>query len=113
MGFFYQSAANHLLFGNLSLSRFWRCKTLDFSSRYAPTKKTFLAWEMRSYRADPKKKGGEVVRLKTIFSALFLTVLVSGTLVSIGCNTVHGVGQDIERGGEKTQDAADAVKRRM
>ena len=53
------------------------------------------------------------MRLKTIFSALFLTVLVSGTLVSIGCNTVHGVGQDIERGGEKTQDAADAVKRRM
>ena len=32
---------------------------------------------------------------------------------SLGCNTVHGLGQDIERGGEKTQNAADAVKRRM
>ena len=45
------------------------------------------------------------------------TLLVVGSLGiifgSLGCNTVHGVGQDIERGGEKTQDAADAVKRRM
>jgi len=45
------------------------------------------------------------------------TLLVVGSLAvvlgSLGCNTVHGLGQDIERGGEKTQDAADAVKRRM
>ena len=53
------------------------------------------------------------MRPKTIPSALFLVFLITGTLVSVGCNTVHGVGQDIERGGEKTQDAADAVKRRM
>jgi len=32
---------------------------------------------------------------------------------SLGCNTVRGVGQDIERAGEKTQDAANAVKRRL
>jgi len=54
-----------------------------------------------------------MVRPKTIPSVLFLIFLGTGTLVSIGCNTVHGMGQDIERGGEKTQDAADAVKRRM
>lgn len=76
-------------------------------------KKNFFGMGDATLQSRSQKKGGEVVRLKTIFSALFLTVLVSGTLVSIGCNTVHGVGQDIERGGEKTQDAADAVKRRM
>jgi hypothetical protein len=29
------------------------------------------------------------------------------------CNTVHGLGEAIERGGKKTQDAADKVKRRL
>ena len=53
------------------------------------------------------------MRLRTIPSALFLIFLFTGSLISIACNTVHGMGQDIERGGEKTQDAADAVKRRM
>jgi predicted small secreted protein len=33
--------------------------------------------------------------------------------MNIACNTVHGVGQDVERAGEKTQDAADAVKKKM
>ncbi|MGN6720716.1 MAG: entericidin A/B family lipoprotein [Candidatus Binatia bacterium] len=50
------------------------------------------------------------MRLKTILWALYLTCSLTGF---IACNTVHGMGQDIERGGEKTQDAADSVKRRM
>jgi predicted small secreted protein len=33
--------------------------------------------------------------------------------MNIACNTFHGVGQDVERAGEKTQDAADAVKKKM
>jgi predicted small secreted protein len=32
---------------------------------------------------------------------------------NVACNTVHGLGHDIERAGEKTQDAADAVKKKM
>jgi len=32
---------------------------------------------------------------------------------NVGCNTVHGFGQDVERAGEKTQDAADAVKKKL
>ena len=28
-----------------------------------------------------------------------------------GCNTMHGLGQDIERGGEKIQGAADKAKK--
>jgi predicted small secreted protein len=39
--------------------------------------------------------------------------LAFGTLVAAGCNTVRGAGQDSERGGQKTQDAADAVQRKM
>ena len=45
-----------------------------------------------------------------IFAMLMMLVLV-GT--NIACNTIHGVGQDVERAGEKTQDAADAVKKKM
>jgi entericidin B len=51
-----------------------------------------------------------MMRLKTILWVFYLTCSLAG---SMACNTVHGMGQDIERGGEKTQDAADAVKRRM
>ena len=49
---------------------------------------------------------------KTLSVVVFGAVL-TGIFGSLGCNTVHGLGQDIERGGEKPQDAADAVKRRM
>ena len=44
-----------------------------------------------------------------IFATLMLALL--GTTVA--CNTTQGLGHDIERAGEKTQDAADAVKRKM
>ena len=49
---------------------------------------------------------------KTVSVVVFGCAL-TGIFASLGCNTVHGLEQDIERGGEKTQDAADAVKRRM
>ena len=29
------------------------------------------------------------------------------------CNTMHGFGKDVERGGERVQDAADKTKERM
>jgi len=65
---------------------------------------------MRYSQSRFKRKEGEIMRLKTILWALYLTCSLAG---SMACNTVHGMGQDIERGGEKTQDAADSVKRRM
>ena len=41
-----------------------------------------------------------------------LTLLVMfGTIA--GCNTIEGMGKDIERGGEATQDTARDVKNRM
>ena len=48
--------------------------------------------------------------MRRIIFAIFMLALV-GT--SAACNTVHGLGQDVERAGEKTQDAADSVRRRM
>jgi entericidin B len=50
---------------------------------------------------------------KKNMSVVVLGCALTGIFGALGCNAVHGVGQDIERGGEKTQDAADAVKRRM
>lgn len=38
------------------------------------------------------------------FAALFLTGLFGGLT---GCNTMRGVGEDLERGGEKIQREAD------
>jgi entericidin B len=42
--------------------------------------------------------------------------LIIGTLLAIsliGCNTMRGVGQDIEKGGEKIQDASEKAKQKM
>jgi entericidin B len=45
---------------------------------------------------------------------LVATLMLLGMLGAIaGCNTMHGLGRDIERGGEKTQDAAKDVQRNM
>ena len=41
--------------------------------------------------------------LKKILATLMLLGML-GTIA--GCNTMHGLGQDIERGGEKIQDKA-------
>jgi predicted small secreted protein len=51
--------------------------------------------------------------LKNRFSLLAVTISLVGILGSIGCNTVKGMGRDIERGGEKTQDGAESVRRRF
>jgi predicted small secreted protein len=51
--------------------------------------------------------------LRRIFAGLIVAGWVGSIFGSFGCNTVHGLGRDIERGGEKTQDAAESVKRRL
>lgn len=42
-----------------------------------------------------------------------IAILVSGMLVLAGCNTIKGAGEDIEAGGEKVQEAAKNVKKKM
>ena len=51
-------------------------------------------------------------KTKKVLSVFVLAISVAG-MSSLGCNTVQGLGRDIERGGEKTQDAAESVKRRL
>ncbi len=36
-----------------------------------------------------------------------MTLLTIGALCLAGCNTIEGMGKDIEAGGESIQDAAD------
>jgi predicted small secreted protein len=52
-------------------------------------------------------------KLKKIFSTLIIVGSLAGILGSMACNTVKGLGRDIERGGEATQDAAESVRRRL
>jgi predicted small secreted protein len=48
--------------------------------------------------------------MRPIICAILMLVLL-GT--NVACNTVHGFGQDVERAGEKTQNAADTVKKKL
>jgi predicted small secreted protein len=45
---------------------------------------------------------------RLIFTTLIMLVL---SAMNLACNTVHGLGQDVERAGEKTQ--TDAVKKKL
>jgi entericidin B len=51
--------------------------------------------------------------VRRVFSIFAVSVALASILGSIGCNTIRGMGRDIERGGEKTQDAAESVQRRL
>jgi entericidin B len=46
-------------------------------------------------------------RRKDMLRKILVLALLSGVLGAVtGCNTMSGVGRDIERGGEKIQDKA-------
>jgi predicted small secreted protein len=51
--------------------------------------------------------------IRKLLAALLLLGTFGTLLTTAGCNTVEGLGKDIERGGEKTQDTAKDVKRKM
>ncbi len=42
-----------------------------------------------------------------------LAMLLASLFVLTGCNTMAGAGKDIERGGEKVQDAAKDTQEKM
>jgi predicted small secreted protein len=44
---------------------------------------------------------------------LLRTLVLASLLILVGCNTVEGVGEDIEKGGEKMQKKANEVKHDM
>lgn len=43
----------------------------------------------------------------SLFKRLFkIALILSFAVILPACNTVHGAGKDVERGGEKLQDAS-------
>lgn len=49
-----------------------------------------------------------------MFEKICATLMLLGMLGTIaGCNTIEGMGKDIERGGEATQETAKDVKKNM
>jgi predicted small secreted protein len=44
---------------------------------------------------------------KTLSKVVNAMLIAGLAVVFTGCNTMHGAGKDIERGGEKIQDKAD------
>ena len=46
------------------------------------------------------------MRKLTRYVSIFLVALL-GMMTAIGCNTIEGAGEDIQRGGEAIEDAAD------
>jgi entericidin A len=49
--------------------------------------------------------------MRQVIFATLMMLMLSGT--NVACNTVRGFGQDVERAGEKTEDAANAVKKNL
>ena len=41
----------------------------------------------------------------------FLALMLAVSFVLSGCNTIQGVGKDLERGGEKIQETAEKAKK--
>ncbi len=44
---------------------------------------------------------------------VFGVIVAAAVLMLYGCNTVEGMGKDVERGGEKVQSAAEKAKSKM
>jgi entericidin B len=50
---------------------------------------------------------------KKLLTFLMMLVMLGGLGAVAGCNTVSGAGKDIERGGEKIQDEAKEVQKKL
>ena len=70
-----------------------------------------LAWFLQSPPSggDPRELGMTVMKYAGIFLPL---VSVARLTLSSGCNTVEGVGRDLERAGDAIQDEADDTRDR-
>ncbi len=49
---------------------------------------------------------------KKVIGSLLTTAFVIGMSASFsGCNTIKGVGEDVERGGQKLENASDGARK--
>lgn len=54
----------------------------------------------------PFRRSLRAMNKNTKTLSLLLVAVAFWALLNAGCNTIQGAGKDIERGGEKIQDAA-------
>ena len=59
----------------------------------------------RGKNFNERKKG-----MKKLIAVLGLLIFTAGLSA---CNTMRGLGQDVERGGEKVQDSATSTQKKM
>lgn len=52
-------------------------------------------------------------RINQMKKIISLMSLITFTTVLVGCNTVAGLGKDVERGGEKVQNTAKDAQKKM
>jgi entericidin B len=66
-----------------------------------------LGWQSREHRAGYRTahKGIEMKKL--------IALLALGCAVLAGCNTMAGMGKDLQTGGQKLENAADNTKQKM
>lgn len=66
--------------------------------------------EREQARYEANRIDRETMMFRTIVAAL-LTLSALGVIA--GCNTIAGLGKDLERGGEVVQDAAKKVQKKL
>ena len=86
----------------------------DMKTRWGPTASIAALNTMLSIPPVVQQRvSGRPIKesnMKNLLAAITL-IFVAGVLA--GCNTIQGAGKDIERGGEKIQDTARDVQKRM
>jgi predicted small secreted protein len=71
-----------------------------------------LAIHLMRVQVHPRRHRAE--REITMFRRLFAAAtLIASVGAVVGCNTVAGAGKDVERGGEKIQESARDVQKKM
>ena len=54
-------------------------------------------------------EGGTIAPWEARMYAKVMAIMIAAALLA-GCNTVQGIGKDVERGGERLQNAAEKAK---
>ncbi len=70
-----------------------------------PLSRLPFRWPLTYFQGDP-------MRTRLHWMLALSVILALGTAMA-GCNTMRGFGRDVERGGERVQDAATDVQRKM
>lgn len=80
-------------------------KEVGFSRRHPPG----ADWQCGAWMTTNLLEGGreDVMRRCAVTQWLALIAAAAHLILLAGCNTIHGVGEDVEAAGDALQDAAD------